>query len=61
MANLGQGKNDRFAQAYTDSFGFLRIALSGVTTWTDTQLRNTGIVLPTVAKNDVLSYNVVTD
>lgn len=58
MADLGQGKNDRFAQAYTDSFGFLRTALSGVTTWTDAQLRTTGVVLPTIAKNDVLSYNV---
>jgi len=58
MADLGQGKNDRFAQAYTDSFGFLRTALTGVTQWTDVQLRTTGIVLPSIARNDIFSYNV---
>lgn len=32
----------RFISVFTDSFGFLRTALTGVTTWTDRQLRNTG-------------------
>ncbi len=54
----GQGKNDRFAQAYTDSFGFLRAALTGVTQWTDRQIRATGIVAPHIAKGDIFSYNV---
>ena len=48
----------RVPEAYKDTFGFLRTALSGVTTWTDRQLRNTGVVLPHIAKADVFSYNV---
>ena len=48
----------RIPEAYKDTFGSLRTALSGVTTWTDRQLRNTGIVLPHIAKADVFSYNV---
>lgn len=42
----------------TDSFGFLRTALVGVTTWTDRVIRNTGIVVPHIAKNDVFTYNI---
>ena len=48
----------RIPEAYKDTFGFLRTALSGVTTWTDRQLRNTGVVLPHIAKADVFYYNV---
>ena len=58
MTQQGQGKNDRFDQAYKDSFGFLRTALTGVTQWTDRQVRNTGVVMPHIAKQDVFSYNV---
>jgi hypothetical protein len=43
---------------YTDSFGFLRTALTGVTTWTDRVIRNTGVVVPHIAKNDVFTYNI---
>jgi hypothetical protein len=48
----------RIPSAHKDSFGFLRTTLVGVTTWTDRQLRNTGVVLPHIAKGDVFSYNV---
>ena len=58
MTQQGQGKTDRFVPAYRDSFGFLRTALVGVTTWTDRQIRNTGIVVPHINKNDIFSYNV---
>lgn len=58
MTQLGQGKNDRFEIAFKDSFGFLRTALAGATQWTDRQIRNTGIVVPHIAKTDVFSYNV---
>jgi hypothetical protein len=48
----------RFTGGYKDSFGFLRTALVGVTTWTDRQIRTTGIVVPHIDKGDVFSYNV---
>lgn len=43
---------------YKDSFGFLRTALTGATTWTDRAIRNTGVVVPHIAKNDTFTYNV---
>jgi hypothetical protein len=48
----------RFPERHKDSFGFLRTALSGVTTWTDRQIRNTGVVVPHIAKNDIFTYNI---
>ncbi len=48
----------RYLPAHKDSFGFLRTALTGVTTWTDRQIRNTGVVVPHIAKNDLFSYNI---
>lgn len=43
---------------HLDSFGFLRTALSGVQQWTDRNIRSTGVVLPHIADNDIISYNV---
>lgn len=39
-----------------DSFGQLQSVLAGVTTWTLRQMRNTKIVLPHIAKNDIFTY-----
>ncbi len=43
---------------HKDSFGFLRTALTGVTSWTDRQYRHTMVVLPHLANGDIASYNV---
>ena len=41
---------------HRDSFGQLQTALQGVTTWTLREVRNSKIVLPHIAKNDIFSY-----
>lgn len=44
--------------AHKDSFGILQTALGGVTAWTPVQVRNTGVIVPGIADNDIFSYNV---
>lgn len=56
MPTGGQGKKFVWKQVHRDTFGQLGTALSGVTRWTDRQIRNTGIVKPHIAKNDIFSY-----
>jgi hypothetical protein len=41
---------------HRDSFGQLQTALTGVTTWTLREVRNSKVVLPHIAKNDIFSY-----
>jgi len=41
---------------HRDSFGTLQTALAGVTTWTLREVRNSKIVLPHIAKNDIFTY-----
>lgn len=56
MADGGQGKKVYWTRVHRDTFGQLSTALAGVTQWTNRQIRNTGIVKPHIAKNDVFSY-----
>jgi len=51
----GQGKNDRFDQAYDDIQGVIATALTGVTQYTFRQYRTTGMVYPHVANNDIFA------
>jgi len=51
-------RSNRFQISHKDSFGFLRTALGGATTWTPRVFRNTGIVLDHVAKGDVFTYTI---
>ena len=41
---------------HRDSFGQMQTALTGVTTWTLRQFRNTKLVVPHIAKQDIFSY-----
>jgi len=43
---------------HKDTMGFLQTALAGGTQWTLVQVRNTGVVVPGIADNDIFSYNM---
>lgn len=59
MNTNGNGLNVKsLGTNYVDSIGVTTTALAGVTTYTLREFRTTDVVLPHLATNDILSYNI---